>query len=173
MDSKVEETDARESAMVERFGTLSLMMLNDTPLIHAWRVNFLANFFVGPIYRELDEKFDLSRPEFVILFSLAQRSGLVARDICLVTGLPKNSISRAVAQLLAKGLVERRAGFEDKRAKPLVLTTSGRDKLESVIPLFKRRQADMRSALNESEQAQFDHLLEKMIYNMPNWVGAE
>ncbi|MFC2967750.1 MarR family winged helix-turn-helix transcriptional regulator [Acidimangrovimonas pyrenivorans] len=159
--------------MVERFGALSLVMLNDTPLSPAWRLNFLANFFTGPVYRELEQRTGLSRAEFVILFSLSQRSGLVARDICLVTGLPKNSISRAVSTLLARKLIERRPDAGDKRAKLLALTAEGRALLDQAVPLFEARQSAMRAALTAEEAAQFDALLAKMIDAMPGWVGAE
>ncbi len=159
--------------MVERFGPLSLLMLHETPLSPAWNLNFLANFFTGPIYRELAERFDLSRPEFVILYTLKHAKGLVARDICLATGLPKNSISRSVSELLSRGLIARDVDADDKRAKPLMLTDGGAEMLDRVEPLFLSRQAAMRNALTLAEKTEFDRLLDKMICAMPNWVEAE
>ncbi|QBF33681.1 MarR family winged helix-turn-helix transcriptional regulator [Thalassococcus sp. S3] len=161
------------TAMAAQFGPLSLTMLNDTPISPAWQINFLANFFTGPIYRDLAARFGLSRPEFVILFSLSQQPGLVARDICLVTGLPKNSISRAVSELLAKRLIERETDDTDKRAKKLALTEAGRKLLDQVVPLFTTRQNAMRAALSEEEAATFDRLLSKIIFAMPGWVDPE
>src|SRR6056297_3195135 len=92
-------------AVAERFGALSLTMLNDTEISPVWRISFVANFFTGPLYADVLERFDVSRPGFVILFSLSHQDNLDARDICRVTGLPKNSISRAVTELKAKGFV--------------------------------------------------------------------
>ncbi|MEM9013087.1 MAG: MarR family transcriptional regulator [Pseudomonadota bacterium] len=159
-----------DAAMAAHFGALSLVMLNDSDLRHAWRVNFLANFFTGPIYRQLDDRFALTRPEFVILYCLSNAEGLVARDICLVTGLPKNSISRAVGDLLGKGLIARRTDASDKRAKLLALTEAGRAMLAETIPEFDRRQQAMRQALSEAEKAEFDRLILKIVYAMPEWV---
>lgn len=155
------------------FGPLSLKMLTDTELSSIWRVSFLANFFTGPIYAELLERFHLSRPGFVILYSLSQKDGLVARDICLVTGLPKNSISRSVTDLEAKGLLARETDTEDKRAKPLSITPKGRALLEDVVPLFARRQAAMLSALDKDEIAEFDRLVRKVVFGMPSWVAPD
>lgn len=163
----------RNAAMEERFGTLSLRMLNDTPLSPAWRVNFLANFFTGAIYRELGATFGLSRPGFVILFSLSQQPGLVARDVGMVTGLPKNSISRAVSELLERGLTRRKTADDDRRAKVLILTDEGRDLLAKVVPLFEARQAAMLAALSQDECDEFFRLLNKIIYAMPDWVGSD
>jgi len=159
--------------MRERFGDLALTMLHDTPLSASWQLNFVANFFVGPVYREIGERFGMSRPEFVILFCLAQRPGLMARDICLVTGLPKNSISRAVSQLLARALIRRSENGEDRRAKALNLTQAGGDLLAQVTPIFAARQAAMRAALTADERATFDRLFQKIVYAMPDWVVPE
>jgi DNA-binding MarR family transcriptional regulator len=161
MDTSNEKPDPAAEAMTDRFGSLSLKMLNDTPLAPAWRINFLANFFTGPIYREIGAQFGLTRPGFVILFSLSQQPGLVARDICLVTGLPKNSISRAVSELLERGLIRRKADTEDRRAKLLALTDEGRALLAKVVPLFEARQDAMGGALSPVESEMFDRLLMK------------
>ncbi|MBD3666281.1 MarR family winged helix-turn-helix transcriptional regulator [Sulfitobacter aestuariivivens] len=159
--------------MADTFGALSLVMLDDTDLRHAWRINFLANFFTGPVYRHLGEKFGITRPEFVILYCLEHMPGLVAQDICRVTGQPKNSISRAVSDLLEKGYVRRGTDPEDKRAKPLTLTEVGWSILEHVSPIVKARQDAMRAALTDEELAQFDCLLRKMVFAMPDWVTPE
>ncbi|MEM6586745.1 MAG: MarR family transcriptional regulator, partial [Pseudomonadota bacterium] len=120
-------------AVANRFGALSLTMLNDTPLSPVWRIAFVANFFTGPLYGVVLERFGVSRPGFVILFSLSHQDGLVARDICRVTGLPKNSISRAVTELEVKHLIARDTDSTDKRAKPLHLTQDGRDLLQEIV----------------------------------------
>lgn len=158
------------AALAGLFGPLSLTMLTATELSPAWRINFIANFFTGPIYARLQDRFGLSRPGFVILFSLSQQDGLVARDICLVTGLPKNSISRAVTELEAKGLIARDTVAEDRRAKPLNLTPRGRALLAQVVPLFRERQAAMLATLDEAEVAEFDRLVTKIVFAMPDWV---
>lgn len=169
----VDERTMDERTMEERFGPLTLTMLRDTPLSPAWSLNFVANFFTGPVYRDIGERYGVSRPEFVILFSLSQKPGLVARDVCLATGLPKNSISRAVAELLGKGLVRRETDTDDRRAKVLMLTSPGRALLEEVVPLVEARQTAMRAALTADERALFDRLLAKIVYAMPAWVNSD
>lgn len=160
-------------AIAELFSPLSLTMLHDTRLAPAWRISFVANFFTGPLYREVQERFGLSRAGFVILFSLSQQPGLVARDIGLITGLPKNSISRAVSELLAAGLVSRGRDASDKRAKPLLITPEGQVAVDRVLPLFESRQRAMFAPLTPAEAADFDRLIEKIIFGMPAWVEPD
>lgn len=172
--TKLHQTSADDArAIADTFGPLSMTMLFDTPLSLAWRVNFLANFFTGPVYRDIGVRFGLSRPEFVILFCLSQEPGLVARDICLVTGLPKNSISRAVSELLVKGMISRKTNDADKRAKPLVLTAKGKQKLAQVVPVVEARQMAMCAPLSDAERAEFDRLYTKIIFGMPEWVKPD
>ena len=174
MDTRNSDLQAEEKDRVaERFGDLAVTMLHDTPLSDAWRVNFLANFFTGPIYRVIGSRFAISRQEFVILFTLSQKPGLAARDACLATGLPKNSISRAVAELLRRGLIERTVDATDRRAKRLELTSTGQILLNQVIPLFEERQTAMFKVLSNSEKTEFDRLLMKVIEALPDWVELE
>ena len=168
------DTDlARDSDLVETFGALSLIMLDESELRHAWRINFVANFFTGQVYRQLGEQYGIGRPEFVILYCLRHRPGLVAQDICRVTGQPKNSISRAVSDLLSKGYIARGVDPSDKRAKPLSLTDAGRAILAQVEQLILTRQDRMRAALTEAELSQFDALIRKLVGAMPSWVTPE
>ena len=157
-------------SFLARFGALSPVMLTAMPLAPAWRLNFLANFFTGPLYARLGAETGLSRPEFVVLYCLARAPGLVARDVSLLTGLPKNSLSRAVSALLSRGLIERVAAAADRRSKPLTLTAGGADLLAAVLPAIAARQEAMRAALTPGERAAFDALLAKMIAAMPGWV---
>ena len=171
----IEQDETRTSAadMVATFGALSLVMLDDVDLLHAWRINFVANFFTGPVYRHLGEKYGITRPEFVILYCLKHMPGLVAQDIRRVTGQPKNSISRAVSDLLKKGYVQRSTDPEDKRAKPLTLTEAGCTILGHVVPVVKARQDAMRAVLTDDELTQLDYLIRKIVFAMPDWVTPE
>lgn len=159
-----------DGALESAFGPLAVKMLTDTPLVDVWRVNFIANHFTVPIYRELGDLFGLSRPEFVILFCLSQKPGLAAKDICGATGRPKNSISRAVSDLLRKGLIEREARDEDRRSKTLIMTPAGQDLLDTVLPLVRHRQEAMLAPLSASERDQFVALLDKVVLGMPDWA---
>ncbi|MEM7693888.1 MAG: MarR family winged helix-turn-helix transcriptional regulator [Pseudomonadota bacterium] len=154
-----------------RFGPLAGTMLTDTPLAPIWRISFLANFFTGPLYADLEARFDLSRPGFVILYCLSQEDGLMARDVARLSGLPKNSVSRAVAAIAQRGLVETGAGA-DRRAKPLRLTPAGRALLATVLPLCVARQAAMLSPLSPGEQRDLLALLDKLVQAAPAWVDG-
>lgn len=168
------DANKNESALESAFGSLAPTMLEDSSLRHIWRISFVSNFFNGPVYRHIEKRFGLLRPEIVLLYCLRQEPGLVARDVCLVTGLPKNSISRAVTDLIKKQFVIRAEGHgPDKRIKPLYITKAGIKTMEQIEPMLIARQESLRSALTENELNQFDSLIHKIYNAMPEWVTPE
>jgi DNA-binding MarR family transcriptional regulator len=56
-------------------------------------------------------------------------TGCHARDLADRAGLDQSTVSRTVAVLVSRGLVERRADPRDKRASYLAITPAGRDAL--------------------------------------------
>ena len=158
--------------VASRFGPLARDMLERGPLMPAWRLSFLANAYTGPLYAAVATGFGLSRPDFVILLCLSRQDGLVARDVARLSGLPKNSLSRAVGGLVARGLVSSDIGGEDRRARPLRLTEEGRALLARVVPLFEARQAAMLAPLDAGERERFLALLGKLIHGAAGWVDG-
>lgn len=164
--------DRSPDPVADRFGPLAREMLERGPLAPVWRLSFLMNAYTGPLYAAVADRFRLSRPDFVILLCLSRQDGLVARDVARLSGLPKNSLSRAVGGLVSRQLVALGVGGEDRRAKPLQLTHEGRTLLNAAVPLFEERQAAMLSALDEAERRQLLALLDKMVGETPGWVDA-
>ncbi len=164
-------TDIEE--MVECFGPAIEVLLEESSIRHLWRLAFLVNFFIGPLYAQLSKRYDVSRPEVQILYCLSRHKGLLAQDIALVTGQPKNSISRAVSQLVEKKYLVRTPRKNDRRAKSLELTDSGHKIIQKIMPCFRSRQDAMRNALTINEQKHFDTLLNKIVHAMPNWIDID
>ena len=158
-----------EDALDRRFGPLARHMLVATPLSDVWRLSFVANSYTGPVYAALQAETGLGRAEFVVMFCLAQREGLMARDVVRLSGLPKNSISRAIIGLTGRRLVAVVAG-EDRRAKPLRLTGAGAALLDAWVPRFAARQEAMFAPLSPAERERLRALLERLADAMPDWI---
>ena len=112
----------------------------------------------------------MTRPEWIVLFCLCQRSGLNAQQISTVTGRPKTSISAAIAKLQKRKLILRRTDIEDGRRKVLRLTDAGRKIYAAIIDSFVTRETDMLACLSRSERTAFSDLLDKIIDNSGNWA---
>ena len=145
-------------------------ILKDNPIATAYRINYIANFFVGPLVAEMEKSFALTRPEWIVLFCLTRQPRLNAQQISTVTGRPKTSISGAIRQLQEKKLITRKVDIADSRRRVLLLTDAGRSIYESIIGGFIAREADMLASLNASERQLLIKLLDKIIKSDRNWA---
>ncbi len=145
-------------------------LLLDNPVLHAWRLSYVANRYVFPFYRDLEQDHGVGRAEWVILFCLAQTGELIAQAIADKTGLPKNSISRAVGRLLERGFVKRSADRDDRRRVHLSLTPAGRRLHDAVVPTMIERERNMLAALSTKERATFTRLLLRIASRAADWA---
>lgn len=142
--------------------SLTERMLAENAIGETWRICYLANTFVFPLYARLEKEQDLLRPEFVTMYCLAHHEPLIAQDIVQMTALPKNTISRGVKRLLSRGLISRGGHPEDRRKAQLRLTQEGRALVEALMPDFITQREDLVGALTPAERAQLGRLLLKM-----------
>src|ERR1700680_3542276 len=103
-------------------------ILKNNPIPAAYRISYVANFYVGPLVAMMEKAFKLTRPEWIVLFCLTQQPRLNAQQISTVTGRPKTSIAGAVKQLQRKKLITRKADIADSRRRVLHLTEAGRSR---------------------------------------------
>jgi MarR family transcriptional regulator, temperature-dependent positive regulator of motility len=137
---------------------------------YAYRLIYLSNYLAGPVYKQIESRFGVTRPQFVVLSCLAHMSGLNAKDITEASGRPKNSISRAVNELLAANFIQREIDPRDRRHHILEITNLGRDLFEQMVPMLVEREKAMTSVLTEAELKQFDRILRKMVIRNDGWA---
>ncbi len=145
-------------------------ILRNNPIPIAYRLNYVANFYVGPLIKRIEKKYKMTRPEWIVLFCLNQRPGLNAQQISTVTGRPKTSISTAVRQLQRKKLILRRTDVKDGRRQVLRVTAAGEKIYKAILSSFVARETDMLVCLDRNERRAFIELLDKMIKHSANWA---
>ncbi|MEQ8346966.1 MAG: MarR family transcriptional regulator [Sneathiellaceae bacterium] len=121
----------------------------------AYRLGFIMNVYREPIIRQFEAEFGLIRPEWTILLCLAEQDGLTARDICDMTGLLRNAISRGVALLEKKGLITRQSDRADGRLMRLSMTDDGQAIFARIEPILQAREAALLSVIPEAERERF------------------
>src|SRR5262252_7935868 len=145
-------------------------ILKDNPVPSAYRINYVANFYIGPLVANMEKKFKLTRPEWIVLFCLSQQPKLNAQQISSVTGRAKTSIAGAVKQLQRKKLITRKADIADRRRRVLHLTDAGQKLYEAIIGSFIAREADMLTSLNAGERRLLIRLFDKIIKGDRSWA---
>ncbi len=147
-------------------------ILHRNPIPVAYRINYLANFYVGPLVTEMENTHGMTRPEWIVLFCLHQRRGLNAQQISNVSGRPKTSVSAAVKQLLKKKLISRKTDVVDRRRQVVHVTEAGARIYEQILEGFVAREAEMIKCLSNKEREVFLALLNKLVNNSAAWARS-
>lgn len=135
----------------------------------AYRISLVANFFNGPVYADIYRQHRLLRDEVNTLFCLGHFSELSQRDICLVMGRPKNSVSRAISRLVKRDLISVADDPRDGRRGLLRLKPAGRKLYKETKLLFVEREEKMLTGLSAGERRTLDRLLTKLMKTHEDW----
>ncbi len=149
-----------------RLGAFTHARLWRNPCGFAARFNYLGMRYNTPLYGWVEERFGLSRAEFVILYSLGLADGVTASEIAASTAFPKNTLSRAVNRIAKLGLIARSEGETDRRQQNLTLTPAGQAILDEAMPRFVAMEEEMLSPLSLVERETLSALMAKVVLSM-------
>ncbi len=136
------------------------------PCGFAARFNYLGLRYNTPLYGWVEERYGLSRAEFVVIYSLAIMDGVTASEIAASTAFPKNTLSRAVNRIADLGLIQRSADESDRRQQILTLTPAGRALFEEALPRFAALEEEMLAPLSLVERETLSALMAKVVLSM-------
>jgi DNA-binding MarR family transcriptional regulator len=121
------------------------------PAFIPFRLNRLAaevSNHLSVIYRE---RFGLDIPEWRVLVTVGPERGCTAQQIADSTRMHKTRVSRAIAHLEERGLIERTSRSQDRRAMGLQLTRTGRRVYLELVPLALERERALLGCLSRDE----------------------
>lgn len=114
---------------------------------------------------------DLTIPEWRVLAVVSQADAVAARDVVKRTPMDKMAVSRAVAALEAKGLVQR-SPAPDRRMAALRLTPKGAGVFERVSAIALAYEAALLAALSADERRAFLEAISKLEAAIENAAAA-
>ena len=128
-----------------------------------YRLSLLSNTVSQGISASYRKRFDLSVTEWRVIAILGRYPGLTASEVMERGAMDKVAVSRAVAGLLERGLLERRAQEDDRRRRPLQLTTGkGRPLYEEVVPKALDYERRLLATLGQAERTALFGLVDKL-----------
>ncbi len=126
-----------------------------------YRIVALGHAISGRLARAYRDE-NITIPEWRVLAVVAQAKSLAARDVVKMTPMDKMTVSRAVASLEAKELVQRAVSAEDRRVAELSLSVDGRALFDRVAALALDFEDSLMAALEPDEAALFRSVLQKL-----------
>ena len=135
-----------------------------------FRVTRLSNAMRTNLTKPYLAQFGLSLPEWRLLALVARFSPLRFSEVTLRSGMDKGQVSRTLRVMAERGLTKmktiRPAGSRAREAlaAPVMVsvTAKGQSLYKSVLPVARKRQAEILLTLSESERKAFHATLDKL-----------
>ncbi|HYH39849.1 MAG TPA: MarR family winged helix-turn-helix transcriptional regulator [Azospirillum sp.] len=127
-----------------------------------YRLSVVSNLVSKAFARRYEAAFGLSIPEWRVMAVLGRYAPASSADICARTAMDKAKVSRAVARLVAGGLVSRKDNPQDQRQNVLTLSRKGQGVYRQIVPLARAMEREVLESLSADEVRQLDALLSKL-----------
>jgi DNA-binding MarR family transcriptional regulator len=127
-----------------------------------YRLSVLAQLVSESLHDLYAGPFGLTVTQWRVMAALGRFAPLTASDVGQRIVMDKVAVSRAVAGLMKRGLVERAPDRRDRRRAPLKLSARGRAMHGRIVPIALAYEARLYEALTEAERRQFDALSERL-----------
>jgi DNA-binding MarR family transcriptional regulator len=120
-----------------------------------FRLNRLATAISSHLAEIYRERFGLEVAEWRVLVTLGAERACSAQHIVHSTRTHKTRISRAIAQLVKRGLIERVASVKDGRELQLKLSKSGQRVYRQLAPLTLQRERTLLACMSKTQLRSF------------------
>lgn len=149
---------ARPEAMIARLESLETGVTPPEaclrlPAFIPFRLNRLAaavSEHLSEVYRQ---RFGLEIPEWRVIVTVAPNFGCTAQHVADSTRMHKTRVSRAIASLERRQLIERSSCANDRREMLLQLTQAGRAMYQELVPLALERERALLACLTDAQRA--------------------
>lgn len=127
-----------------------------------YRLSVLAQFVSASLHDLYAKPFELSVTEWRVMAVLGRFAPLAASEVAKRIVMDKVAVSRAVASLKRRDLVERATDPEDRRRASLRLSPSGHDMHARIIPVALEYESQLVRALSSEEQHTLNQLCDRL-----------
>jgi DNA-binding MarR family transcriptional regulator len=146
---------ARSETMTARFEALDARVEAEPALHLSTFVPFRLNRLAVAVSEHLSEvyrkRFELEIPEWRVIATVGPEFGCTAQHIADSTRMHKTRVSRAIAHLEKRRLIERTCCANDRREMQLRLTKAGRLMYVELVPLALERERALLARLSETQ----------------------
>ncbi len=127
-----------------------------------YRLSILAQLVSDSLHDLYADRFGLSVTQWRVMAALGRFAPLTASEVGQRIVMDKVAVSRAVANLLERGLVERATDREDRRRAPLRLSAAGRAMHAKIVPLALKYESELYKGLPAEDRRTLNSLCDKL-----------
>ena len=138
-----------------------------------YRLSVLSNRISQTIAETYAVRFGIGITEWRVIAVLGRHPGLSANGVAERTAMDKVAVSRTIAKLLERGLVQRDTHGDDRRRSVLELSEPGYGIYDEVVPLARARERALLAHFSADDRQLLDGLLTKLNQGLQDLIGAD
>ena len=127
-----------------------------------YRLSVLAQLVSESLHDLYAGPYGLSVTQWRVMAALGRFAPLTASDVGQRIVMDKVAVSRAVADLTKRALVERATDLDDRRRALLRLTPKGRAMHARIVPIALKYEAELYEALSAEERLALNGLCDRL-----------
>lgn len=133
----------------------------------AYKVAVVADLIARRVSSVVSAEAELNLSQWRVLAAIGDQDGRTASQVVDITPMDKGIVSRAVASLIAKGLLRRTASEKDGRVSHLFMTETGRVTYVRILAALDAADAHGDHLLPSDDREAFLRSLDKIIASYP------
>lgn len=137
-----------------------------------YQLSTSSNAVSDLIAREYKSRFGLKIPEWRVMAVLGSRGAATQRHLVEATLMDKVTVNRAVKNLVDRALLDRSPNNADGRSHHLMLSATGRDLYEQIMPAAQAMEKKIMAVLGPQEKIELSAMLAK-IKDSADSIAAE
>lgn len=137
-----------------------------------YRLSVLSNRVSQTIAGLYEQRFGLAITEWRVMAVLGRFADLSAGEVAERTAMDKVAVSRAVAKLLERGLIQRDTHGNDRRRSVLALSEVGYSVYDEVAPMTLECERRLLTELTDEEAEQLSRLMDKLSDGVGHMTGS-
>ncbi|NLR72621.1 winged helix-turn-helix transcriptional regulator [Novosphingobium sp. ERN07] len=131
----------------------------------------LGTFIGTPMREGVADPLGLTTTDLRIVLALGGEGELAGHDLSEIMGVPPMNVSRAIAALSARGLVEPGKNQTNRRRKPVRLTDAGQALFDQTLPAMERVGADLFKGVPQRDRDAFRRVAAAVLARIGRWGG--
>lgn len=131
----------------------------------------LGSFINVPMKEGVCDPSGVSQIELKVLMALAGEGELAGHDLVEIMGVPAMNVSRALAALRERGLIEEARDPENRRRRPVRLSPAGHAAYRELLPATNAVAQALLGDLTPRQRREFAALSDKVIAAMTAWIA--
>ncbi|OYW48242.1 MAG: hypothetical protein B7Y36_11015 [Novosphingobium sp. 28-62-57] len=131
----------------------------------------LGTFIGTPMREGVAEPLGLTPTDLRIILALGGEGELAGHDLSEIMGVPPMNVSRALAVLAERGLVEPGRNRSNRRRKPVRLTAAGEALFAQTVPAMERVGANLFKGVSQRDRDAFRRVAAAVLARIGIWGG--